>query len=108
MLFSALSAQKIIIDTLWVGGVCGMCETRIEKAMDAKGIISADFDLNTNKLALVYNSKKITEDEIHGRLNAVGHDTRKSKASDDVYNAIHECCKYRQNEEKHECDGEHK
>lgn len=101
----ALSAQKnVVVDTIWVGGVCGMCEERIERAMDTKGIITADFDLHTNQLALVYKSKKISIDEIHTLLNNVGHDTERSKAPDEVYNEIHACCRYRAEDSKHECD----
>lgn len=103
----ALSAQKnVVVDTLWVGGVCGMCEARIERAMDTKGVITADFDLHTNKLALAYNSKKITIEEIHALLNSVGHDTERSKAPDEVYNEIHACCRYRAEDSKHECEGD--
>ena len=93
----ALNAQKnIVVDTLWVNGLCGMCEERIEKAMDTKGVITADYDHHTKLLALVYNKKKISEDKIHALINAVGHDTEKSKAPDDVYASIHGCCKYRE------------
>ena len=92
-----LNAQKnIVVDTLWVNGLCGMCEERIEKAMDTKGVITADYDHHTKLLALVYNTKKISEDKIHALINAVGHDTEKSKAPDDVYANIHGCCKYRE------------
>ena len=93
---TALYAQKnIVVDTLWVNGLCGMCEERIEKAMDTKGVITADYDHHTKKLALVYNSKKISEDKIHALIHAVGHDTEKGKAPDEVYANIHGCCKYR-------------
>jgi hypothetical protein len=93
----ALHAQKnTVVDTLWVNGLCGMCEERIEKAMDTKGVITADYDHHTKLLALVYNSKKISEDKIHALLHAVGHDTERGKAPDDVYANMHGCCKYRE------------
>lgn len=100
MLMLALQsqAQKVVQDTIWVGGVCGMCEERIERAMDVKGVIKADYLLDSHQLVLAYNKKKISEKEIHDRLNAVGHDTEKSKASDEQYDAIHSCCKYREND----------
>lgn len=96
------SAQKAkATATFWVGGVCEMCEKRIEKTMDTKGIISADYNLDKHELTLVYNPKKINEDRIHQMLNAVGHDTTKSMASEEEYGKIHGCCKYREHEHNH-------
>jgi periplasmic mercuric ion binding protein len=95
-----LSAQAKgpVTTSFWVGGVCGMCEKRIEKALDTKGVIKADYDLDNHTLTLTYNPKKISEDKIHQLLNAVGHDTEKSLASDEEYGNIHGCCKYREHD----------
>lgn len=76
-----------------------MCEARIEKAVDVKGVKTADYDLDTHTLSIVFRADKISEEEIHKLLNAVGHDTEKSKASDEEYDQIHHCCKYREHEE---------
>lgn len=103
---SELLAQRVVQDTIWVGGVCGMCEDRIERALDTKGVIKADYLLETHQLVLAYNTKKISEAEIHQRLNAVGHDTKKSKASDEQYDKIHDCCKYREHDGTHGSCGE--
>ena len=81
--------------TFGVSGVCGMCEDRIESALDVKGIVVADWDLETKQLHVVYNPKKISENDIHALLNEVGHDTEKSKASKAQYEGLHGCCKYR-------------
>lgn len=91
-------AQKVVQDTIWVDALCGMCEERIERAMDVKGVIKADYLLDSHQLVVAYNKKKISEKDIHDRLNAVGHDTEKSKASDEQYAAIHGCCKYREHD----------
>lgn len=80
----------------WVAGVCGQCETTIEKAMDTKGVVTADYDLSTNMLTVVYKPKKISEDKLHQLLNEVGYDTEKSTCSDAQYNGVHGCCKYRE------------
>lgn len=99
ILLIAFSATNInaqtVKETFWVGGVCEMCKDRIEKAMDTSGVKFASYDSETHQLEIAYNSKKITSEEIHSKLNAVGHDTAKSKASDEQYNNIHSCCKYR-------------
>ena len=77
-------------------GVCGMCEERIEKALDVKGVLMADWDLDTHQLQVVFKPKQISENRIHELLNEVGHDTTKSKASDAQYDGLHGCCKYRE------------
>ncbi len=91
-----MQAQKTIETSFEVSGICGMCEERIESAVDVKGVKYADYDLETHTLSIIYNPKHLTEDEIHGLLNAVGHDTEKSKASDEQYDSVHDCCKYRE------------
>ncbi len=98
----ALSAQKITTDTLWVGGVCGMCKDRIEAALDTKGIINAQYNIDQHRLVVTYNTRKIDRVTISKRLNDVGHDTELSKADDSVYQNIHDCCRYREHEHDHE------
>lgn len=79
-----------------VSGVCGMCEARIEKALDVPGIVSAEWDQKTQKATVAYKTKVISEDQIHQLVAAVGHDTEKYKATDEVYQNLHGCCKYRE------------
>jgi copper chaperone CopZ len=88
-------AQKESI-SFRVEGVCGMCEDRIEGALDVPGVVVADWDLETKMLSVVYRSKKITEQELHDLVHAVGHDTSAGKATDDEYAGLHGCCKYRE------------
>lgn len=100
LLFSAFTVratneEKKEEATFEVSGVCGMCEDRIESALDVKGIVMADWDLETKQLHVVYNPKKISEDDIHALLNEVGHDTEKSRATAEQYEGLHGCCKYR-------------
>ncbi|NND95615.1 MAG: heavy-metal-associated domain-containing protein [Flavobacteriales bacterium] len=97
---SLLFGQKAIETSFSVSGVCQMCEKRIEGAVDVKGVKTADYDLNSQTLTLVYNPKHISEDKIHLLLNEVGHDTEKSKATDEQYNSVHQCCKYREDEDR--------
>lgn len=93
--FAIQSNAQTVQRTFWVAGVCEMCTERIEKAMDMSGVRAAEYDLDENKLTVAFNTKKVSEEEIHAALNAVGHDTAKSKASDEQYAGIHGCCKYR-------------
>jgi copper chaperone CopZ len=91
-------AQGTVTEKFEVGGVCEMCKERIEKTLDVKGVRYANYDLDSHQLEVVYKTKHISSEEIHQRLNDVGHDTEKSKASDEAYDKIHGCCKYREHE----------
>lgn len=94
---SSLSyAQEKVEIEFQVSGVCGMCETRIEKALDVPGVIMAEWDVETKKAKVAYKTKVISEEQIHQLIANVGHDTDKIKATDEVYANIHGCCKYRE------------
>ncbi len=98
MLISALSyaqSNKPVTIKITVGGTCDMCKARIEKTVDVKGVKYAEYVLANHELEITYVPSKISEIEIHKLLNSVGHDTNKSKATDEQYDKIHHCCKYR-------------
>jgi periplasmic mercuric ion binding protein len=88
-------AQSKMADTIQVSGVCDMCKKRIEQALDVKGIWIAEWNATTQKLYVVYKPKKISRQEIGELLAAVGHDNEIVQATDEVYDSIHGCCKYR-------------
>ena len=92
---SAQEKKKIEEIAFKVEGVCGMCEDRIETALDVKGIKLGEWDLRSKICRVVYKPSVITEDEIHNLLTAVGHDTEKFTATEEKYNTVHSCCKYR-------------
>lgn len=82
--------------SLEVDGVCNMCKDRIETAcIKTKGIKSAVWNVETHELKLIYNESKIDIETIKKSIIAVGHDTEGMKASDEAYNNLHGCCKYR-------------
>lgn len=92
--FSVL-AQKVKTEKFKVFGNCGMCESRIEKAVTGlNGITKADWDKETKMLEVTFDESKLKLDDIHKAVAAVGHDTEKEKASNEVYNALPGCCKY--------------
>jgi outer membrane receptor for ferrienterochelin and colicins len=81
--------------SIWVDGVCGMCETRIEtSALKVRGVSTANWNVDSKKLILEVNDK-FKEERLHYKLANVGHDTKKLRAPDAVYNALHACCHYR-------------
>ena len=103
MLLAAYS-QNVVAGTatpadslsLWVNGACGMCKTRIEAtALKVKGVHSASWDRETHMLTLSTDPEKFKSHKLHYKIASVGHDTREMLAPDPVYDALPQCCKYR-------------
>mgnify|MGYP001766134719 CR=1 FL=1 len=89
--FAADKTEKIVVK-----GNCGMCETRIEKAVSAiDGVSKADWDKTTKKLKVTFDDSKTSMENIEVAIAKAGHDTPNKKAADDVYNSLPDCCKYR-------------
>ena len=79
-----------------VDGVCLMCKERIEKAsIKTKGVKAASWNVETHELKLFFDERKTNLETIQQNIAAVGHDTQDIVATDEVYNAIDACCKYR-------------
>lgn len=81
-------------ETFKVWGKCDMCKTRIEKAVKAEGVTSANWDLKTQMLAVTFDPSKTSVELLSKKLASVGHDTEKFKAPDDVYAKLPDCCHY--------------
>ena len=77
-----------------VNGMCGMCKERIESTLDVKGVTFASWSEETHLCNVTFNSKKISEKELHQLLAAKGHDTPLCRATDEAYNNLHHCCHY--------------
>ncbi len=106
ILFFSCAAQKapnskFITTSFAVEGVCGMCEKRIESTLDIVGVASADWVNETSILTVVFNPKKISEDEMHKLLSDAGHRTSKMKKNEEAYKTLPACCKYDDGKEKH-------
>ncbi|MDN3492861.1 heavy-metal-associated domain-containing protein [Winogradskyella bathintestinalis] len=79
-----------------VDGVCGMCKERIEKAaIRTKGVKSAVWNVDTHELKLIFDERKTDLEKISKKIASVGHDTKEIKATEEQYNSVHPCCKYR-------------
>ncbi|MBX2966200.1 MAG: cation transporter [Cyclobacteriaceae bacterium] len=92
---SAQAQEKVVTANIKVYGNCGMCKNRIEKALDHKGIKKATWNTKAKSLEVIYVPSKITENKIHELVAAVGHDTDKVKAKEEVYSKLPYCCLYR-------------
>ena len=94
--FSQTYAQTgLRTDSLRVEGVCGSCEKRIETALKIKGIEDAQWNVTNKMLTVSYDPTVIALRQIHQKVAAVGHDTELEKASQEVYDALPECCLYK-------------
>jgi len=78
-----------------VFGNCGMCEDRIENAATSvEGVNFADWDQETKIIKVNFDKLKTDLDKIHRTIAKVGHDTKLYKTDHEVYNNLHQCCKY--------------
>ena len=97
MLSTALFAQQTPqpkTDTIKVYGECGMCKSRIQKALKVDGVSAAAWDVDTKLLTVTYHPEVISKDGIQKKVAAVGHDTDKYQADDKVYDKLPGCCRY--------------
>jgi copper chaperone CopZ len=87
--------------TLEVEGVCTMCKSRIEKAaIRTKGVKSAIWSVESKRLSLIFNNEKTNLDQISKSVANAGHDNKIIKATDEAYNKVHPCCRYRDEDVK--------
>ncbi|MFT5737999.1 MAG: copper chaperone CopZ [Maribacter sp.] len=83
--------------TMEVDGKCDMCKTRIEKAvLGVKGVKYAFWDIPSHQLSLIIDERKTDPMKVKTALVAVGHDTKELKATEEAYDSVHPCCKYRE------------
>jgi hypothetical protein len=94
------SQEKIKTDSLHVEGVCKMCQSRIQKFAYGKGVKFAEWNLTNSYLKLVYNSEKTNLEDISKRVAKAGHSTNLTKATEEAYGKLPNCCQY-ESVEKH-------
>ena len=75
------SKGKTVKESFLVDGNCKMCKNRIETAtLKLNGVKFVNWDSKSNNFSIIYNSKKVTIDEIRTRISEVGHDNGEYKA----------------------------
>ncbi|WP_205756001.1 heavy-metal-associated domain-containing protein [Lacibacter luteus] len=82
---------KTAVFKVW--GNCGMCKKTIEAAAKTAGATFASWDTESKMLTVKYSSKT-TPEKIQKSIAGAGYDNEKYTAPEDVYNNLHECCKY--------------
>lgn len=79
-----------------VAGNCATCKKRIEKAASGvSGVKTATWDKKKKVLTTVFEDTKTNTATISAAVLAVGHDVDTLSASQEAYEKLHECCKYR-------------
>ncbi|PCJ98960.1 MAG: metal transporter [Flavobacteriaceae bacterium] len=92
-----------------VDGKCEMCKMRIEKAaLGVTGVKYAIWDIPSHQLSLIIDERKTNPMVIKTALVSVGHDTKELKATEEAYESVHPCCKYREDNTDDSDEHKHK
>ena len=76
-------------------GECELCKDRIQRATyKIKGVKYSSWSISQNKLSIIYNSNKVSLEEIKKKIADAGHDSEDIRATDEAYANLHQCCKY--------------
>ena len=79
-----------------VYGDCEMCEERIEKAaLSVNGVLSAEWNKETKIIKVISENKALETGKVSNAIAAVGHDTEYKTATDEAYNKLPNCCRFR-------------
>lgn len=85
--------------TLKVSGNCSQCKKRIVKAAKSiDGVIEANWNKTTKVLSVEFDDTKASVDLITKAVLRAGHDVEDKRADQTAYNALPECCSYRDRE----------
>jgi mercuric ion binding protein len=81
-------------DSFKVWGNCGMCKETIEGSLKIPGISRSEWNSETKKIVINYDSTKVNMDQIQKSIASVGYDTENYRGNDSAYANLHECCQY--------------
>ncbi len=84
----------ITTSTFKVWGNCEMCKETIEGSLKVEGVSKADWNVDSKIMAVSYDEKKISLDQIQKNIASVGYDNLKYKGDDKAYSQLPECCQY--------------
>lgn len=88
--------KKNFKTSIEVDGICTMCKKRIEKAaLSTKGVKYANWNVESHQLSLIIDQRKTDTLKIQKNIAKVGHDTHTAKTTEEAYNNLHACCKYK-------------
>ncbi|MES2796348.1 MAG: DUF3347 domain-containing protein [Bacteroidota bacterium] len=87
-----LKNQKSVTATIL--GNCNTCKSAIEKAGSQPKTANVEWNLDTKKATILFDSKKTNSDEILKRIALAGFDSDQFLAPDQAYAKLDDCCKY--------------
>jgi copper chaperone CopZ len=92
----AAKERSTVTATFTVYGNCNKCKKNIERPFkDMSGVESATWDKKTKQFTITYDPALLTERRIKEIIAEQGYDTDDVKASDEAYNKLPKCCRYR-------------
>ena len=88
--------KKYIEETFEVLGNCDMCKKKIQNAeIKLRGVKKAMWSTEEQILTIKYNPEKISLEKIKQSIADDGYDTDDIKATQEAYDNLHYCCKYK-------------
>lgn len=96
LIFTGCDAQikNAKTETVTVYGNCGMCKKTIEKAANERGIVKADWNIDTDQLTITFDQTKTNTEAILKKVAYAGYDSDMFRAPDETYKNLPECCQY--------------
>lgn len=84
---------KHVTAVIQTSAQCGMCKSTIETSLKSqKGIKWVILDVETKKLTVKYDAKKISLAEIKKAINDAGYDADDAPATASAYKNLSACC----------------
>lgn len=91
-----LAAQTASVK-IHTSAVCETCKETIEKDLSfEKGVKSADLNVETKDLTVIYDPAKTTPDKIRRRVSRIGYDADDVKRDPKAFNRLPDCCKQKE------------
>ncbi|MCI4667636.1 MAG: heavy-metal-associated domain-containing protein [Bacteroidia bacterium] len=97
----AFAQKKTVEDKFWAAGVCGMCQNRIETALDIPGVKFATWDKETQIVTVIYREDKVSLKQLQDKVSSVGHQTKEIPKNEKAYADLPKCCQYDSGAKKH-------
>ena len=95
LLMAGVASANSVTDTIRVTSMqCGMCESRIEKALKAHSYISdVEADVENEVVVVTYDKSLSSKEGIAKLISLTGYDTETVAADAEAQNSLHGCCK---------------
>jgi mercuric ion binding protein len=86
--------KKVQTVEIQTSAQCGDCKERLEDALNyTKGVKFAELDLDTKKITVKFDTRKITLAEVKAKIASTGYDADEVKADPKALEVLPMCCK---------------